>query len=98
MWPQPTPTQPTRSPCSVSSTPTAEIANQPVSAARSARLQPRPDVPRGLLEPVAWKAGTAGSKGGPGARNAPGLPDYWAVDVLQTAGAQVHLAHPLGVK
>jgi transposase len=23
---------------------------------------------------------------------------YWAVDVLQSAGAQVHLAHPLGVK
>ena len=23
---------------------------------------------------------------------------YWAVDALQTAGAQVHLAHPLGVK
>ena len=23
---------------------------------------------------------------------------YWAVDVLQTAGARVHLAHPLGVK
>ena len=23
---------------------------------------------------------------------------YWAVDVLQAAGAQVHLAHPLGVR
>lgn len=23
---------------------------------------------------------------------------YWAVDTLQAAGAQVHLAHPLGVK
>ncbi|MBV9024070.1 MAG: transposase, partial [Streptomycetaceae bacterium] len=23
---------------------------------------------------------------------------YWAVDVLQAAGASVHLAHPLGVK
>jgi transposase len=23
---------------------------------------------------------------------------YWVVDVLQDAGAQVHLAHPLGVK
>jgi hypothetical protein len=23
---------------------------------------------------------------------------YWAVDVLQDAGARVHLAHPLGVK
>ena len=23
---------------------------------------------------------------------------YWAVDALQAAGAQVHLAHPLGVK
>src|SRR6266571_3138195 len=23
---------------------------------------------------------------------------YWAVDVLQAAGAKVHLAHPLGVK
>jgi len=31
-------------------------------------------------------------------RNAPSLPDYWAVDLLQAAGAEVHLAHPLGVK
>ena len=23
---------------------------------------------------------------------------YWAVDALQPGGAQVHLAHPLGVK
>jgi transposase len=23
---------------------------------------------------------------------------YWAVDVLEAAGAEVHLAHPLGVK
>src|SRR6476469_568961 len=30
--------------------------------------------------------------------NAPPLPDYWAVDVLRDCGAQVHLAHPLGVK
>src|SRR6476646_3010171 len=30
--------------------------------------------------------------------NAPPLPDYWAVDTLQAAGARVHLAHPLGVK
>src|SRR5207249_6678557 len=30
--------------------------------------------------------------------NAPPLPDYWAVDALQAAGATVHLAHPLGVK
>ena len=30
--------------------------------------------------------------------DAPELPDYWAVDVLQAAGATVHLAHPLGVK
>src|SRR6478736_3369300 len=30
--------------------------------------------------------------------NAPPLPDYWAVDVLQAGGARVHLAHPLGVK
>jgi transposase len=30
--------------------------------------------------------------------NAPPLPEYWAVDVLNDAGAQVHLAHPLGVK
>ena len=30
--------------------------------------------------------------------DAPGLPDYWAVDVLQACGARVHLAHPLGVK
>src|SRR6476620_6504121 len=29
---------------------------------------------------------------------ASGLPDYWAVDALQAAGATVHLAHPLGVK
>ena len=30
--------------------------------------------------------------------NAPPLPDYWAADVLEAAGAEVHLAHPLGVK
>jgi hypothetical protein len=30
--------------------------------------------------------------------NAPPLPDYWAVDVLQDTGAEVHMAHPLGVK
>ena len=26
------------------------------------------------------------------------LPEHWAVDVLHDAGAQVHLAHPSGVK
>lgn len=35
---------------------------------------------------------------GPRRGNASGLPDYWAVDVLEAAGASVHLAHPLGVK
>jgi hypothetical protein len=30
--------------------------------------------------------------------NAPPLPDYWAADTLEEAGAEVHLAHPLGVK
>ncbi|HXZ71918.1 MAG TPA: transposase, partial [Streptosporangiaceae bacterium] len=30
--------------------------------------------------------------------NAPPLPDYWAADVLEETGAEVHLAHPLGVK
>ena len=30
--------------------------------------------------------------------NAPPLPDYWAADSLAAAGAEVHLAHPLGVK
>src|SRR6476659_5364981 len=35
---------------------------------------------------------------GPRRGNASGLPDYWAVDVLRDCGAQVHLAHPLGVK
>src|SRR6478672_3625331 len=35
---------------------------------------------------------------GPRRGDAPGLPDYWAVDALQAAGATVHLAHPLGVK
>ena len=35
---------------------------------------------------------------GPRRGDASGLPDYWAVDVLQAAGATVHLAHPLGVK
>ena len=35
---------------------------------------------------------------GPRRGNASGLPDYWAVDVLQAHGARVHLAHPLGVK
>ena len=50
-----------------------------------------------MLEPVAWKAGTAGSEQ-PRRGDASGLPDYWAVDVLQACGARVHLAHPLGVK
>ena len=35
---------------------------------------------------------------GPRRGDASGLPDYWAVDALQAAGATVHLAHPLGVK
>jgi transposase len=35
---------------------------------------------------------------GPGRGNAPRLPDYWAVETLQQLGAQVHLAHPLGIK
>jgi transposase len=35
---------------------------------------------------------------GPGRSNAPRLPDYWAADTLAELGAQVHLAHPLGVK
>ena len=35
---------------------------------------------------------------GPRRGDASGLPDYWAVDVLQACGARVHLAHPLGVK
>ena len=35
---------------------------------------------------------------GPRRGDASGLPDYWAVDVLQAHGARVHLAHPLGVK
>jgi len=35
---------------------------------------------------------------GPRRGDASGLPDYWAVDVLQACGAHVHLAHPLGVK
>ncbi|HUY50980.1 MAG TPA: hypothetical protein VMV92_35625 [Streptosporangiaceae bacterium] len=30
--------------------------------------------------------------------NAPPLPDYWAAGTLAAAGAEVHLAHPLGVK
>jgi len=34
----------------------------------------------------------------PGRSNASRLPDYWAADVLAEHGAQVHLAHPLGVK
>src|SRR5262245_63806348 len=35
---------------------------------------------------------------GPRRGDASGLPDYWAVDVLQACGARVHLAHPLAVK
>src|SRR5262245_14427879 len=35
---------------------------------------------------------------GPRRGDAPGLPDYWAVDTLRAAGARVRLAHPLGVK
>jgi len=50
-----------------------------------------------LLEPVAWKRARPVLRGRRRS-NAPPLPDYWAVDALQAAGAQVHLAHPLGVK
>jgi len=35
---------------------------------------------------------------GPRRGNAPGLPDYWAADLLAELGATVHLAHPLGVQ
>jgi len=50
-----------------------------------------------LLEPVAWKRARPVLRGRRRS-HAPPLPDYWAVDALQAAGAQVHLAHPLGVK
>ena len=51
----------------------------------------------GLLEPGASN-GARRVLRGPRRSNAPGLPDYWAVDALQAVGASVHLAHPLGVK
>lgn len=35
---------------------------------------------------------------GPRRGNPPGLPDYWAADVITGEGANLHLAHPLGVK
>jgi hypothetical protein len=50
-----------------------------------------------LLEPGASN-GARRVLRGPRCSNAPGLPDYWAVDVLQAIDAKVHLAHPLGVK
>jgi hypothetical protein len=50
-----------------------------------------------LLEPVARKRARPVLRG-PGRRNAPRLPDYWAADALAELGAAVHLAHPLGVK
>jgi transposase len=50
-----------------------------------------------LLEPGASK-GARRVLRGPRCSNAPGLPDYWAADALAELGANVHLAHPLGVK
>jgi hypothetical protein len=52
---------------------------------------------QGLLEPVARKRARPVLRG-PGRSDAPRLPDYWAADTLTELGAQVHLAHPLGVK
>jgi RNA-directed DNA polymerase len=40
--------------------------------------------PKGLLEPVAWKAGTAGSEGTPGAATRLGLPDEAQFGPLRT--------------
>ncbi len=51
----------------------------------------------GLLEPGASN-GARRVLRGPRRSNAPGLPDYWAADVVATEGARAHLAHPLGVK
>src|SRR6185312_9700270 len=90
--------KPTRSPCSVSSTPTVGIASQAVSAVRPAPLQLRLERPQGLARAGCLESGHGRFQGGPGARNAPGLPDYWAADALAELGAHVHLAHPLGVK
>jgi transposase len=53
---------------------------------------------RGLARAGCLESGHGRFQGGPGARNAPGLPDYWAADTLAELGATVHLAHPLGVK
>ena len=51
----------------------------------------------GLLEPGASN-GARRVLRGPRRSNAPGLPDYWAADVIAAEGAHPHLAHPLGVK
>ncbi|MCA1702438.1 MAG: transposase [Actinobacteria bacterium] len=50
-----------------------------------------------MLEPVAWKAGTAGSEGA-GAQQCAPATRLLAADALSELGATVHLAHPLGVK
>jgi hypothetical protein len=47
-----------------------------------------------LLEPGASK-GARRVLRGRRRSNASPLPEYWAVDVLTDAGADVHLAHPL---
>ena len=53
---------------------------------------------QGLLEPVAWKAGTAGSEGAGGAAMRPGYPTTGPRTPWPSRRASVHLAHPLGVK
>lgn len=50
-----------------------------------------------MLEPGASK-GARRVLRGRRRSNAPPLPDYWAADTLAELGANVHLAHPLGVK
>ena len=50
-------------PCSVSSTPTADAASQTAPAVDQHFCSPDLTRLQGLLEPVAWKAGTAGSEG-----------------------------------
>src|SRR5262249_38083333 len=82
---------------SVSSTLTADAATQMAPTVTQHFLHPDLNAFWACLSPVR-RNGARRVLRGRRRSNAPPLPDYWAVDVLQACGARVHLAHPLGVK
>src|SRR5262245_13713223 len=82
---------------SVSSTLTADAATQMAPTVTQHFLHPDLNAFWACLSPVR-RNGARRVLRGRRRSNAPPLPDYWAVDVLQACGARVHLAHPLAVK